>query len=235
MRPDAVPATQMTFALKHEGGNLAFLARLFALLPPEILVDGVASEPSGQYARCAGFFYEWLTGAELQIDEIAIRGNYRDALNPSHYLTAATSARSSRWRINDNLPGTRAFCPQVRRTPQVLAAERYDCLHALSAVEAEFGEDILRRSAVWLMVRKIRASFVIEKEGQESDRIQRFVAAMAHYCSQLAEPLSPSSLSRLQQSILGRSTIEWGVRQSPVFVGSSSLQDCTTSVRIGAG
>ena len=80
MRPAATLAGHLTFAFKHEGVHLEFLARLFQKLPPESLSEWVRSEPTGQYARRAGFLYEWLTGARLDIAETG--GNYRDALSP---------------------------------------------------------------------------------------------------------------------------------------------------------
>jgi len=225
MRPETSMSSHLTFALKHEGVHLEFLSRLFSICAPEALIQWIASEPTGQYARRSGFLYEWLTGKILNLEEIAIGGNYRDALDPQRYVTSEHKKRNARWRINDNLPGTPAFCPLVRRTEQVVAATEYDCRKSLQAVEAEFGEDILHRSAIWLTVRESRASFAIEHEGQKTDRIQRFATAIAQYCGELGDPLSPEALSVLQEAILGKSTIQWGIRQSPIFVGSSSLQD----------
>ena len=54
-------------ALKHEGVHLEFLARLFAVVPAAELEHWIAAEPNGQYARRAGFFYEWLTGADRAV------------------------------------------------------------------------------------------------------------------------------------------------------------------------
>jgi hypothetical protein len=64
--------------------------------------------------------------------------------------------------VRDNLPGTRHYCPLVRKTAAVQALEKYDCLTHLSDLETEFGTDILLRSAVWLTVKESRASFEIE-------------------------------------------------------------------------
>lgn len=54
-RPADSLAGHLTFAFKHEGIHLEFLARLFAVAPPSELEAWVASEPTGQYARRAGF------------------------------------------------------------------------------------------------------------------------------------------------------------------------------------
>ncbi|WP_217641050.1 hypothetical protein [Halomonas saccharevitans] len=70
MRPADTLSAHLTFALKHEGVHLEFLARLFEVIPEQLLADWVRSEPTGQYARRAGFLYEWLTGRQLDIDEV---------------------------------------------------------------------------------------------------------------------------------------------------------------------
>jgi hypothetical protein len=48
------PREHLLFALKHEGVNLEFLARLFAKMPVAELSDWLKAEPSSQYARKAG-------------------------------------------------------------------------------------------------------------------------------------------------------------------------------------
>jgi len=57
----------LTFHLKHEVLHLELLSRLFEQLYQIELVDWIQQEPSGQYARKAGFLYEWFTGRELEI------------------------------------------------------------------------------------------------------------------------------------------------------------------------
>ncbi|WP_275287653.1 Fic family protein [Halomonas elongata] len=222
MRPADTPTAHLAFALKHEGIHLEFLARLFGVMPGREIAEWVKHEPTGQYARRAGFLYEWLTGRELDVVEVG--GNYRDALDPRHYVTRSQPIRNRRWRINDNLPGTSDYCPLIRRTPTVKALNDFDVTARLEAMEGEFGADILLRSAVWLTIKESRASFVIEHEGEQRDRIQRFAEAMERYCGDLDDPLDSQALTELQRAILGISTIRPGLRHSPVFVGSNSLQ-----------
>ena len=222
MRPADTPTAHLAFAMKHEGLHLEFLARLFGVMSEQELTAWVHREPTGQYARRAGFFYEWLTRRELDIAEVG--GNYRDALDARYYVTRSHPVRNRRWRINDNLPGTPEYCPLVRKTEIVEAFRHFDISAELDTMEGEFGADILLRSAGWLTIKESRASFVIEHEGQRRDRIQRFAQAMEHYCGNLDDSLDSHALSELQRAILGLSTIQPGLRQSPVFVGSNSLQ-----------
>lgn len=217
-RPTDTLAGHLTFALKHEGVHLEFLARLYAVVPIDELEAWVAAEPTGQYARRAGFFYEYLTGLQLGFPGVAA-GNYVAALDPDEYLTASQPVNNPRWRVRDNLPGTRNYCPLVSRTARVCQAEQYDCAQHLADLEAEFGADVLLRSAVWLTVKESRASFAIEHEEQHVDRVQRFASVMEQRCGRYDDPLSEATLGELQAQILGPRATRFGVRRSPVFVG----------------
>ena len=217
-RPAPTLAGHLTFAFKHEGIHLEFLARLFAVAPVDELEAWIASEPTGQYARRAGFFFELLTGRTLRFPGVTA-GNYVTALDEEQYLTARQAINNPRWRVRDNLPGTRDYCPLVLRSAGVRQAEQYDCAQHLSDLEAEFGADVLMRSVVWLTVKESRASFAIEHEEQHTDRVRRFAAVMERRCGQYEAPLSADTLGELQRQILGPRATRYGLRRSPVFVG----------------
>lgn len=78
-RPAETLAGHLTFALKYEGVHLEFLARLFKKVPATELEAWGAAEPSDQYARRAGLFYEYLTGRQLAFPGVAA-GNHVVAL-----------------------------------------------------------------------------------------------------------------------------------------------------------
>jgi hypothetical protein len=217
-RPAETLAGHLTFALKHEGVHLEFLSRLFETAPAAELEAWVAAEPTGQYARRAGFFYEYLTGRQLDFPGV-IAGNYVTALDSATCLTASQPVNNQRWRVRDNLPGSRHYCPTVLRTARVRQAEQYDCAQHLAHLEVEFGADVLQRSAVWLTIKESRASFAIEHEEQHVDRVRRFAAAMERWCGRHDDPLSEAALGELQAQILGPRATRYGVRRSPVFVG----------------
>ncbi len=217
-RPANTLAGHLAFALKHEGIHLEFLARLFEVALVADLEAWIAAEPTGQYARRSGFLYEYLTGRQLAFPGVAT-GNYVTALDEKTYLTASQPVNNPRWRVRDNLPGTRDYCPLVLRTARVRQAEQYDCARHLANLEVEFGADVLQRSAVWLTIKESRASFAIEHEEQHVDRVRRFAAVMEQCCGQYEEPLSEGALGALQAQILGPQATRYGVRRSPVFVG----------------
>lgn len=217
-------AGHFEFGLKYEEIHLEFFARLFAAIGPEPVEAWCRHEPFGQYARRTGFLYEWLTGQRLDVPDVT-NGGYVDVLSAQNYLTRSEPLRMRRWRINDNLPGTPGFCPLVRRTEAVTQALRFDLRAALNDLDQAFGADILMRTASWLTFKESRASFLIEKEADQADRIQRFAHVIAQYCGHIEHPLSNDSLQTLQGAILGRGAIGLGLRRSPVFVGQATMRE----------
>jgi len=221
-RPEESFAGHMTFTFKYEGIHLEFLARLFSL--PEVraeLLEWIHAEPTGSYARRSAFFYEWFNEDALPVDDLAF-GNYVDAVDGSDYFTSANPIRNKRWRVRDNLPGSSEFCPMIQLSDGVKAAVSYHCADKLVELEAKFGTDIIQRSAVWLTIKESRASFAIEHEEDQSDRIKRFAAVIESRCGKDNDPLSGKSLLNLQSEILGENTTQYGLRKSPVFVGHAS-------------
>ena len=221
MQPVASVRGHLTFHLKHEPIHLEMLSRLFDAMDALDLVEWATDEPSSQYAKRAGFLYEWMTGRSLPIGEMA--GNNIDALDSSAVVTATEGKINRRWKVRDNMPGTPAFCPIVRRTESSNRAMSFDCGAALENIDLEFGHDLLVRSAVWLTLRESKSSFQIEGELDKTNRIQRFADVIQKLTGRGEIPLSQQTLSTLQKAILGEkaSIGQHGIRKSPVFVGES--------------
>jgi Fic/DOC family len=222
MRPNASVRGHLTFHLKHEVPHLELLSRLFAKIAPRELTDWLAEEPSGQYAKRAGFLYEFLTGQTLAM-RAEISGSYVDVMDGTKLVVASPtqSVPNRRWRVRDNLPGTRAFCPVIRKTANSVSAMGLDVAGLIDALALEFGEALLMRSAVWMTLRESRASFALEGEADQSARIQRFADVLSRRTGQGVWPLDQTALAELQADILGKRTSlqHFGIRQSPVFVG----------------
>jgi hypothetical protein len=222
MRPSANLRGHLTFHLKHEVPHLELLSRVFGLVDTGELVAWIDAEPSGQYARRAGFLFEWLMGRQLEV-HAPISGPYIDILDDRKLVTASAdrSAINRRWRVRDNLPGLPAFCPIIRKTGDFDRAVAVDIQSLLSELTLEFGDDVLMRSAVWMTLRESKSSFAIEGEADQSDRIRRFADVLARRTGQGDFSFDERALAALQSEILGQRTTlgAFGIRQSPVFVG----------------
>lgn len=226
MRPTNTLAGHLLFHIRHEIPHLEMLARLFQ---QEVAFDAISqwnqSEPTGAYARRAGFLYEWITGRRLPAPDTTV-GNYVDAVDGDRVFAAAPSflEKNRRWRVNDNMPGTRFFCPLISRDSRgYVDAVGLDVPALLSDLTTEFGEETLLKSAVWLTLRESKSSFTIEGEEKELSKIQRFAHVMGTMTGVGEIALQQDVLAELQEAILGRrSTLQnFGLRLSPVFVGES--------------
>lgn len=217
-------ASQLAFALKHEIPNLEVLARTFDVWGRKEIPLWLKREPTSQYARRTGFLFEWLTGERLPIVEDRIKGNYQDAIDSNKVIAATKPEQDKRWRINNNLPGTRHFCPIIRRTDFLDLSDGYSIADRIAELGIQYGEDLIRKSAVWLTIKESRASFAIEHEGGQDHRIRRFALAMERFTGSGADLLHQETIETIQNTILGPSLTRPGIRQSPVFIGSGTQE-----------
>jgi hypothetical protein len=87
---------------------------------------------------------------------------------------AATPRASKRHRVRNNLPGTREFCPLIRRT------EKLDKFIAMNLSQAAVDHivkthaDLLSRAAAFLLLKDSKASHTIEGETPHHNRIERW-------------------------------------------------------------
>ena len=79
------------------------------------------------------FFYEYLTGKQLPVKNLTT-GNYVDALEAKDYYTVQDGKKSSRHRVVNNLLGSKAFCPVVRRTEKLSNLDSSGLMFPVSAV-----------------------------------------------------------------------------------------------------
>lgn len=171
-KPDDTLHGHLTFALKHEGVDLAALKALFLLVGQEEIVNIVRSEPTGKYSRRLWFLYEWLCEEKLDIEDLK-RGNFVDVINDA-FQYPGQSRNSKRHRVRNNLPGTREFCPLIRRT------EKLDQLIGLNLSQAAIDHigkthaDLLSRAAAFLLLKDSKASYSIEGEAPPHSRIERW-------------------------------------------------------------
>ena len=205
----------LTFALKHEGVDLAVLKRLFAASGPAPVEVIVRAAPTGAYARRIWFLYEWLTGRRLGLPN-ADRGAYPLVVDPKRQYTAA-AVNSPRHRVKNNLPGTPEFCPLVSRTERLDRFIALDLQSRAQDAAAAVPRDLLARAAAFLLLDDSRASFAIEGERPPQARIQRWGHAIGQAGKQ---PLDVAELCRLQRIVIGDDRfVSLGLRTEGGFVG----------------
>ena len=205
----------LTFALKHEGLDLAVLKRLFLAVDAAEIGSIVRNTPTGGYARRLWFLYEWLTGQRLDLPD-ATRGDYVPAVNPQQQW-AVPGENSTRHRVRNNLPGTPGFCPLVRRTEALEEFVDLDLAERARAVVAAVPGDLLARTAAFLLLKDSRSSYAIEGERPPHNRIQRWGRAIAEAGRQ---PIDLDELLRLQDIVIGDDRfVRLGLRSEGGFVG----------------
>jgi Fic/DOC family len=212
------------FGLKYERLHFEFFSRLFATLDPEEVTSWVRAEPTGRYARRTAFLYEWFTGQRLDSPDTAANVGYVDAIDRDLYLTAPHPDRVRRWRVNDNLPGPPDFCALVYLGPKTERRWLFDVAAGVKVLDDTYGPELLLRSAAWLTFKESRASFAIEHEADQDDKVRRFAAAIGAFSGRLEDPMDPENLLHLQRAVLGQNALRVGIRHSPVFVGQSTFR-----------
>jgi hypothetical protein len=213
--PQASLEGHLTFALKHEGVDLAVLKRLFLAAAPADIERMVRTKPTGAYARRIWFLYEWLTGRTLDLPSLD-RGGYTPAIDPERQW-AVDGINSSRHRVRNNLPGTPDFCPLVFRTARLDTFVAASLAERARAVAADVPRDLLARTAAFLLMKDSRSSYIIEGEHPPQDRIQRWGRAIGEAGRQ---PLDLDELLRLQRIVIGDARfVRLGLRDDGGFVG----------------
>jgi hypothetical protein len=207
----------LEFALKWEGVDLAALSALSRAVPADEIATVVKETPKGSYARRLWFLWEWLTGQDLDVPNPG-KVKAVHVLDPRQQFALARGVVSSRHKVIDNLPGTRDFCPLVRRTSVLerFAGEGMD-MRARDVV-GRTHPDIVARAAAFLLLSDSRASFQIEGEQPSPERAMRWGRAIAQAGSR---SLSIEELERLQAEVIGDARfVHLGLRTEGGFIGA---------------
>jgi len=214
------PLPQIEFALKYDDLSLDFLKAVFALIDSTQVAAYIVATPNGRYARKIGFLYEFLVGRQLsQIKEVG--GGYIDLLEPEKYITGR-SVKSQRWRINDNLLGTRNFCPIIRRTNTLSELLAKDIRALIEGLKDDFPDDIFRRAAAYLYTKETRSSYAIEKEKPSLNRMEKFISLLNRAGLRPSEEvLSRDNLIMLQNIIVDPRFAASDFRNFQNYVGES--------------
>lgn len=208
----------LEFALKYDGVNLGLLARIFENTSQKDLAEYINSKPTGKYARRIWFFYEFLTGKQLPVDNIS-SGNYVDVLEAKEYYTVQNGEKSPRHRIVNNLLGPKTFCPVVRRTEKLSKLDSADLRKRCEDIVTAYPPELLRRALSYLYNKETKSSFEIEHIKPNASRTEKFIASL-----ELAEKedfCEKERLIELQNRIVDPRFKDSDYRSSQNYVGQT--------------
>ncbi|WP_412722444.1 hypothetical protein [Alteromonas sp. D210916BOD_24] len=214
-QPEAHWFSQLVFALKYEGVDLAIMRSLFGTLAIEDVSASIEAEITGSYSRRIWFFYEWLTAQVLPIEDVTV-GNYVDALNEELQFGCAKT-KVSRQRVNNNLPGVSGFCPLIKKTEKLIQYIGENLDEKAAKNIGDVHSDLLARAAAFLLLSDSKASYTIEGETPPHNRIERWGKIIGQAGMR---PLTIEEIERLQEVVIpdGRFIVP-GIRCVGGFVG----------------
>ncbi len=223
-------ADQLDFALRNEVLDLLVLKRLFEAAPQDTIAAFVSSAPTGTSNRRAWFLYEFLTGKTLDIPDGEGAG-FIDLLDTRSYFTSAPRL-SRRHKVRDNLLGTAAFCPVIRRTKTLQEFVARDLGTEANEVIARTGANIVARAASFLLLADSRASFEIEGERPLRNRLERWGRAVLQAGK---NPLTLDEIVRLHKVLIEDTRFTRpGLRPDGVFLGERDHEGDPLPEFIGA-
>ena len=214
-RPRDTLYGHLVFALKYEGIDLAVLNALFQKIEAGEILEIIRAEPTGSYSRRIWFLWEWLSDEKLDIED-AKTGNFVPLID-GRIQYEGKSFPSKRHRVRNNLPGTRYFCPLIRKTAKL---EKYISKKLSEAAIKNIGQthpDLLSRAAAFLLLKDSKASYTIEGETPPHNRIERWGRVIGEAGKRR---LSISELEYLQSMVIEDNRfVTPGLRQEGGFVG----------------
>ncbi len=211
-------AHHLEFALKYDGVSLCLLAHIFNHTDEGDLSQYIVSKPTGKYARRIWFFYEFLTGKKLSIDDTKT-GNYVNALDDKEYYTISNGEKSSRHRIVNNLLGPLSFCPIIRKTKTLIGIDYEDITKRCEAIVSSHTPDLLRRAVSFLYNKETKSSFAIEHINPNRSRSEKFISLLR--LAKKEDFLEKEKLIHLQNMIVDERFKDQDYRNIQNYVGQT--------------
>lgn len=205
----------LSFALRNENLDLLILKRVFDAVGAKLVEEFVKATPTGIPSRRAWYLYELLTGRKLNVpDDPGVPAV--DLLDPEEYFTGKPRL-SKRHRVRDNLLGTGAFCPVVRRTKLLTEFTNKGLAGQAAETVGRVGGHLVARAASFLLLADSRASFEIEGERPARNRLERWSRAVLQAGK---NKLTVDEMVRLQGVLIEDDRfVHVGLRPDGVFLG----------------
>jgi len=215
-RPEDTLTGHLQFAMRYEGINLEVLSLLFQQTGRDELNTWLSETPASTYARRAGFLFVWLTSEALE-PKVPAKTRYVDLVDNKLQFGLQQGERDTRFRVSNNLPGNREFCPLVRRTAYLNEMVAYDLRAKTRNTLANYDKDLLRRAAAYLYLKETQSSFEVERETPSPDRARRFADLLRQADTSI--PLTEARLVELQNTVIDPRFHEFTWRNEQNWVG----------------
>jgi hypothetical protein len=198
--------------------NLQLLNLLFETADSQQLCEWITDSPTSAYARRSCFLYEWLTGTQLPVERpVPSKMRYVDVLDTDMQFGTGAETKDARFRVNNNLPGTRDFCPLVRKTAFLGDMVGKDLRKRTRETLGKYDQDLLRRAAAFLYLKETQSSFEVEREKPSANRAQRFADLLRQ--ADTGQPLTEERLVELQNAVIDPRFHEFSWRDQQNWIG----------------
>lgn len=201
----------LTFALRQEPLNLTVLAALFEHGEACAAVQQwLGTTPTSRFARISAHLAKWLQNA--QFDYKLPAGTPRVAvLDPDAYIVGPGTV-DTQFAVVNNLLGTPAFCPLVRRSDRLEALIAADLPSKVAKAITSLGPELLARAVDYLYLAETRSTYSIEKEIPDNQRVAKFRRLLEY--AGAPGPLTESQLCDWQNEILSGLRAEMSYRNA---------------------
>jgi len=221
------PMSHLEFALKYDDLNLALIKEIFIAIKHQTIVDYIKAKPNRKYPRIIGFLYEFTGNKSIDINVTTT--NYEDILDSSRYVTG-TIKKISKWKVNDNLLGSKEFCPVIRRTTELSELLDWNIEEAIENLKHKYSPEVFNRASYYLYKKESKSSSEIEKEEPSQDRMEKFITLLEEAGQKpFEESLSEEELVRLQNAIVDPRYADGGFRDFQNYVGQT-MRDYTQKI-----
>jgi hypothetical protein len=213
------PMSHLEFALKYDDLNLAFIKEVFSNVEHQTIEDYIKAYPNRKYPRIIGFLYELIVGKSIEVKVTTT--NYEDVLDSTRYFTGSIT-KITKWKVNDNLLGSKEYCPMIRRTTELSELLDWDIKEAIENLKHKYSPDIFKRASYYLYKKESKSSNEIEREDPPQDRLDKFITLLEEAGQKtFEESLSEEELVRLQNTIVDPRYADHAFRNFQNYVGQT--------------
>jgi len=219
--PEPTAIGHLHFALRYEGVNLQVLGLLFNRIGGDEVEAALERQPNAVLNRRLAYLFEWLTGRELPVPAQLTRSKraYEPVLDETLQfgLRLDASPRIAKYKVIDNLPGTPAFCPLVRKTPYLETMTGKNLKEHTRATLEKYDPQLVRRAATFLYLKETHSSFEVERVKPTASRAQRFADLLKE--AETGTPLSEERFIELQNAVVDPRWMESSYRLDQNWLG----------------